>query len=147
MLLFLTWPCYQTLHVGAINVHPMLSYKKICNRLLDEKLQAIRDLQIWRSLMTLNYTEVWHNICLFLIQHFNVGFRQIELSPHKHYAVTTTYVGLIFSLPTEGRILQVTSTNQLINLIQFEHGRRNSLTYLLGRSSVEHSYTTHVPHY
>ena len=45
-----------------------------------------------------------------LIQHFNVRFRRIELSPHKHYVVIVANVGLIFGLPTERCILQVTST-------------------------------------
>ncbi|KAL6347448.1 hypothetical protein AAG906_025163 [Vitis piasezkii] len=85
-------------------------FKKICNRLLDEKLQAIRDLQ-FGGLLALNCTKVRHNICLFLIQHFNVGFKQIEFSPHEHYVVTTINVTLIFGLPTKERILQETSTS------------------------------------
>nr|CAN75869.1 hypothetical protein VITISV_018219 [Vitis vinifera] len=85
-------------------------FKKICNRLLDEKLQAIRDLQ-FGGLLALNCTKVRHNICLFLIQHFNVGFKQIEFSPHEHYVVTTINMTLIFGLPTKERILQETSTS------------------------------------
>ena len=85
-------------------------FKKISNHLLDEKLQAIKDLH-FGGLLALNCIEVRHNICLFLIQHFNVGFRRIEFSPHKHYAVTITNVGLIFSLPSKGHIVQVTSTS------------------------------------
>ncbi|RVW75149.1 hypothetical protein CK203_053906 [Vitis vinifera] len=38
-------------------------------------------------------------------------WRRIEFSAQKHYPVTATDVGLIFGLPTEGRILQVTSTS------------------------------------
>ncbi|WJZ99969.1 hypothetical protein VitviT2T_018371 [Vitis vinifera] len=85
-------------------------FKKLCNRLPEEKIQAIRDLQ-FGGLLNLNCTEVRHNICIFLIQHFNVGFRHIEFSAQKHYPITATDVGLIFGLPTEGRILQVTSTS------------------------------------
>ncbi|WJZ87677.1 hypothetical protein VitviT2T_007043 [Vitis vinifera] len=85
-------------------------FKKLCNRLPEEKLQAIRDLQ-FGGLLNLNCTEVRHNICIFLIQHFNVGFRRIEFSAQKHYPLTATDVGLIFGLPTEGRILHVTSTS------------------------------------
>ncbi|KAL6345817.1 hypothetical protein AAG906_017572 [Vitis piasezkii] len=70
-------------------------FKKICNRLPEEKLQAIRDLQ-FGGFLTLNYTEVRHNICL-----------RIEFSSHKHYVVLATDVGLIFSLPTEGHILNI----------------------------------------
>ena len=85
-------------------------FKKLCNRLPEEKIQAIRDLQ-FGGLLNLNYTEVRHNICIFLIQHFNIGFRRIEFSAQKHYPLTATDVGLIFGLPTEGRILHVTSTS------------------------------------
>ncbi|RVW26852.1 hypothetical protein CK203_103930 [Vitis vinifera] len=85
-------------------------FKKLCNRLPEEKIQAIRDLQ-FGGLLNLNCTEVRHNICIFLIQHFNVGFRRIEFSAQKHYPLTATDVGLIFGLPTEGRILHVTSTS------------------------------------
>ena len=85
-------------------------FKKIYNRLPEEKIQAIRDLQ-FGGLLKLNCTEVHHNICIFLIQHFNVGFRRIEFSAQKHYPVIATNVGLIFGLSTEGRILQVTFTS------------------------------------
>ncbi|RVW99286.1 hypothetical protein CK203_030628 [Vitis vinifera] len=85
-------------------------FKKLYNRLPEEKIQAIRDLQ-FGGLLNLDCIEVRHNICIFLIQHFNVGFRRIEFSAQKHYPVTATDVGLIFGLPTEGRILQVTSTS------------------------------------
>ena len=85
-------------------------FKKLCNWLPKEKIQAIRDLQ-FGGLLNLNCTEVRHNICTFLIQHFNVVFRRIEFSSQKHYPVTATDVGLIFGLPTEGRNLQVTSTS------------------------------------
>ena len=85
-------------------------FKKLCNRLPEAKIQAIRDLQ-FGGLLNLNCTEVRHNLCIFLIQHFNVGFRRIEFSAQKHYPVTATDVGLIFGLPTEGQILQVTSTS------------------------------------
>ncbi|RVW67089.1 hypothetical protein CK203_063191 [Vitis vinifera] len=85
-------------------------FKKLCNRLPEAKIQAIRDLQ-FGGLLNLNCTEVRHNLCIFLIQHFNVGFRRIEFSAQKHYPVTATDVGLILGLPTEGRNLQVTSTS------------------------------------
>ncbi|RVX07411.1 hypothetical protein CK203_022624 [Vitis vinifera] len=85
-------------------------FKKLCNRLPEAKIQAIRDLQ-FGGLLNLNCTEVRHNLCIFLIQHFNVGFRRIEFSAQKHYPVTATDVGHIFGLPTEGRNFQVTSTS------------------------------------
>ncbi|KAL6326042.1 hypothetical protein AAG906_000917 [Vitis piasezkii] len=72
-------------------------FKKICNRLPEEKIQAIRDLQ-FGGLLNLN--------CTGAPQHL-----RIEFSAQKHYPVTATDVGLIFGLPTEGRILQVTSTS------------------------------------
>ncbi|KAL6340410.1 hypothetical protein AAG906_006066 [Vitis piasezkii] len=81
-------------------------FKKLCNRLPEAKIQAIRDLQ-FGGLLNLNCTEVRHNLCIFLIQHFNVGFRRIEFSAQKHYHVTTTDVGLIFDLPMEGRNLRI----------------------------------------
>ncbi|KAL6316378.1 hypothetical protein AAG906_018081 [Vitis piasezkii] len=81
-----------------------------CNRLPEAKIQAIRDLQ-FGGLLNLNCTEVRHNLCIFLIQHFNVGFRRIEFSAQQHYPVTASDVGLILGLPTEGRNLQVTSTS------------------------------------
>ncbi|RVW35722.1 hypothetical protein CK203_093610 [Vitis vinifera] len=81
-------------------------FKKLCNRLPEAKIQAIRDLQ-FGGLLNLNCTEVRHNLCIFLIQHFNVGFRRIEFSAEKHYPVTATDVGLILGLPTEGRNLQL----------------------------------------
>ncbi|KAL6330495.1 hypothetical protein AAG906_040425 [Vitis piasezkii] len=56
-------------------------FKKLCNRLPEAKIQAIRDLQFG------------------------------EFSAQKHYPVTASDVGLILGLPTEGRNLQVTSTS------------------------------------
>ncbi|KAL6333997.1 hypothetical protein AAG906_000048 [Vitis piasezkii] len=65
---------------------------------------------IWRSLKLKSHAGAAQPL-IFLIQHFNVGFRRIEFSAQKHYPVTATDVGLIFGLPTEGRNLQVTSTS------------------------------------
>ncbi|WKA11339.1 hypothetical protein VitviT2T_028847 [Vitis vinifera] len=101
-------------------------FKKLCNRLPEAKIQAIRDLQ-FEGLLNLNCTEVRHNLCIFLIQHFNVGFRRIEFSAQKHYPVTATDVGLIFGLPTEGRNL-LNGCRNLWHTIH-EDGFRNDVNW------------------
>ncbi|RVW53413.1 hypothetical protein CK203_085007 [Vitis vinifera] len=101
----IAYRAHQCLHDAQLQ-----DLRNFCNQLPEEKIQAIRDLQ-FGGLLNLNCTEVRHNICIFLIQHFNVGFRRIEFSAQKHYPVTATDVGLIFGLPIEGWILQVTSTS------------------------------------
>lgn len=64
------------------------------------------DLQ-FGGLLNINYTEIHHNICLCLIQHFNDGFKHIDISTHKRYDVTPIDMGLVFGLPTIGRILHI----------------------------------------
>ncbi|KAL6313824.1 hypothetical protein AAG906_010243 [Vitis piasezkii] len=85
-------------------------FKKLCNRLPEAKIQAIRDLQ-FGGLLNLNCTEVRHNLCIFLIQHFNVGFRRIEFSAQKHYLVTDPMLASFWASQRKGRNLQVTSTS------------------------------------
>ncbi|KAL6325791.1 hypothetical protein AAG906_026620 [Vitis piasezkii] len=77
--------------------------------LLVEKLEVVRDLQ-FGGLLNLNCKEIRHNICLWLIDHFNIGFRCIDISFDKSYDLTVANVGLVFGLPTIGRILQIAST-------------------------------------
>ena len=114
---------------------------KLCNRLLVEKLEAVRDLR-FGGLLNLNCKEIRHNICLWLIDHFNVGFRCIDISFDKSYDLTTVDVGLIFGLPTTKRILQIASTpsnypfstlntceKRLLNLPVGEEFRRCFLYY------------------
>ncbi|KAJ9682761.1 hypothetical protein PVL29_018643 [Vitis rotundifolia] len=69
-------------------------FLKLCNRLPAEKLDV----------------EIRHNICIWLIDYFNVGFRRIDITSHKRYDLTTTDVGLVFGLPTTGRILHIATT-------------------------------------
>ena len=72
-------------------------------------MEAVRDLR-FGGLLNLNCKEIRHNICLWLIDHFNVGFRCIDISFDKSYDLTTADVGLVFGLPTTKRILQIAST-------------------------------------
>ena len=84
-------------------------FLKLCNRLPVEKLEVVRDLQ-FEGLLNLNCKKIRHNICLWLIEHFNIGFRRIDISSDKSYDLIVADVGLVFSLQTIGRILQVAST-------------------------------------
>ncbi|KAJ9671287.1 hypothetical protein PVL29_027328 [Vitis rotundifolia] len=84
-------------------------FLKLCNRLPAEKLDVVRDLQ-FGGLLHLNCKEIRHNICIWLFAHFNVGFRHIDITSHKRYDLTAADVGLVFSLPTTGRILHIATT-------------------------------------
>lgn len=84
-------------------------FLKLCNRLPVDKLEVVRDLQ-FGGLLNLNCKEIRHNICLWLIDHFNVGFRRIDISFDKSYDLTAADVGLVFGLSTSGQILQIAST-------------------------------------
>ncbi|KAJ9701453.1 hypothetical protein PVL29_006694 [Vitis rotundifolia] len=84
-------------------------FLKLCNRLPAEKLDVVRDLQ-FGGLLHLNCKEIRHNICIWLIAHFNVGFRRIDITSHKRYDLTAADVGLVFGLPTTGRILHIATT-------------------------------------
>ena len=116
-------------------------FLKLCNRLPVDKLEVVRDLQ-FGGLLNLNCKEIRHNICLWLIDHFNVGFKRIDISSDKSYDLIATDVGLVFSLQTIGRILQVASTpsnysfdtlntceKRLLNLPVEEEFRRCFLYY------------------
>ena len=50
-------------------------FLKLCRKLQDDKLQGIRDLQ-FKVLLSIQCHELRHNLCLWLIQHFNVGHNQ-----------------------------------------------------------------------
>ena len=84
-------------------------FLKLCNRLPVEKLEVVRDLQ-FGGLLNLNCKEIRHNICLWLIDNFNVGFKRIDISSDKSYDLIATDVGLVFGLSTTRWILQITST-------------------------------------
>ncbi|XP_034686676.1 uncharacterized protein LOC117915222 [Vitis riparia] len=84
-------------------------FLKLCNRLPAEKLDVVRDLQ-FGGLLHLNCKEIRHNICIWLIAHFNVGFRRIDITSHQRYDLTAADVGLVFGLPTTGRILHIATT-------------------------------------
>ena len=118
-------------------------FLKLCNRLPIEKLEMVRDLQ-FGGLLNLNFKEIRHNICLWLIDHFNVGFRRIDISSDKSYDLTAADVGLVFGLSTIGQILQIASTHLIIRSVHSTLVRRDSSTYLSGRSSVDASFTTCV---
>ena len=75
-----------------------------------EKLEVVRDIQ-FGGLLNLNCKEIRHNICLWLIDHFNVGFKRIDILSDKSYDLTAADVGLVFGLPTTGWILQIASTS------------------------------------
>ena len=85
-------------------------FLKLCNRLPVEKLKVVRDLQ-FGGLLNLNCKEIRHNICLWLINHFNVGFRRIDISSDKSYDLTTADAGLVFGLLTTEQILQIALTS------------------------------------
>ncbi|RVW91753.1 hypothetical protein CK203_045927 [Vitis vinifera] len=101
----LDFVAHQCLHDAQLQ-----DLKKLCNRLPEAKIQAIRDLQ-FGGLLNLNCTEVRHNLCIFLIQHFNVGFRRIEFSAEKTLSCYSHRCWPYFGPPTEGRNLQVTFTS------------------------------------
>ncbi|RVW44824.1 hypothetical protein CK203_087101 [Vitis vinifera] len=84
-------------------------FLKLYNRLPAEKLDVVRDLQ-FGGLLHLNCKEIRHNIFTWLIAHFNVGFRRIDITSHKRYDLTTADVGLVFGLPTTRRILHIATT-------------------------------------
>ncbi|KAJ9697193.1 hypothetical protein PVL29_009115 [Vitis rotundifolia] len=84
-------------------------FLKLCNRLPVEKLDMVRDLQ-FGGLLHLNCKKIRHNICIWLIAHFNVGFRCIDITSQKRYDLTAADVGLVFGLPTTGRILHIATT-------------------------------------
>ena len=121
-------------------------FLKQCNRLPIEKLEMVWDLQ-FGGLLNLNFKEIRHNICLWLIDHFNVGFRRINISSDKSYDLTVADVGLVFGLSTIRQILQIASTHLIIRSVHSTLVRRDSSTYLSGRSSVDASFTTHVWRY
>ncbi|RVW66110.1 hypothetical protein CK203_007500 [Vitis vinifera] len=85
-------------------------FLKLCNMFPVEKLEVVRDLQ-FGGLLNLNCKEIRHNICLWLIDHFNVGFKRIDILSDKSYDLTAADVGLVFGLPTTGWILQIASTS------------------------------------
>lgn len=104
-------------------------------------MEVVRDLQ-FGGLLNLNCKEIRHNICLWLIDHFNVGFRRIDISFDKSYDLTAADVGLVFGLSTSGQILQIASTpsehpfgilntceERLLNLPVGEEFRRCFLYY------------------
>ena len=116
-------------------------FLKLCNKLPNEKLEVVRDLQ-FEGLLNLNCKEIRHNICLQLIDDFNIGFRHIDISSEKSYDLTSADVGLVFDLPTTGWILQIASTpsnysfstlntceKRLLNLPVGEEFRRCFLYY------------------
>ncbi|KAL6315450.1 hypothetical protein AAG906_000742 [Vitis piasezkii] len=78
-------------------------------RLPPEKLAVVRDLQ-FGGLLHLNCKEIRHNICTWLIAHFNVGYRRIDITSHRSYDLTAADVGLVFGLPTTGRLLHIATT-------------------------------------
>ncbi|XP_059596428.1 uncharacterized protein LOC132254559 [Vitis vinifera] len=84
-------------------------FLKLCNRLPPEKLDVVRDLQ-FGGLLHLNCKEIRHNLCTWLIAHFNVGYKRIEITSHIRYDLTAADVGLVFGLPTTGRILDIATT-------------------------------------
>ena len=53
--------------------------------------------------------EVRHNPFLWLIEHFDVGLKKLQLSPIHQLEVTPKAVNELFGLPMHGRILQVSS--------------------------------------
>ncbi|RVW58946.1 hypothetical protein CK203_107671 [Vitis vinifera] len=93
--------------VESYNNHFILLWP--LRRLPPEKLDVVRDLQ-FGGLLHLNCKEIRHNICTWLIAHFNVGYKCIEITSHRRYDLTAADVGLVFGLPTTGRILHIATT-------------------------------------
>ena len=83
-------------------------FLRLCSHLDERKQQTIRDMQ-FRGLLSISCREVWHNLCLWLIEHFDVGLRKIELSPFHQLEVTPKAVNELFGFSMHGRILQVSS--------------------------------------
>ena len=84
-------------------------FLKPCNRLPTEKLDVVRDLQ-FGGLLHLNCKEIRHNICIWLIAHFNFGYRRIDITSDRRYDLTVADVVLVFGLPTIGQILHIATT-------------------------------------
>ena len=61
------------------------------------------------ALLSISCRVVRHNICLWLIEHFDIGLRKIQLYPSHQLKVTAKAVNELFGLPMHGRILQVSS--------------------------------------
>ena len=61
------------------------------------------------GLLSISCREVRHNLCLWLIEHFNVGLRKIQLSPSHQLEVIAKAVNELSGLPMHGMILQVSS--------------------------------------
>ena len=83
-------------------------FLRLCSQLDERKQEAIRDMN-FGGLLSITCKEVRHNICLWLIERFDVGLRKIQLSSTHHLEVTPNVVNEIFGLPMHGRILQVSS--------------------------------------
>ncbi|RVX16630.1 hypothetical protein CK203_006025 [Vitis vinifera] len=117
--------------VESYNNHFILLWP--LRRLPHEKLDVVRDLQ-FGGLLHLNCKKIQHNICTWLIAHFNVGYKRIEITSHRRYDLTAADVGLVFGLPTTGRILHIATTPSDHPFVPSTHVRRDSSTYLLGRT-------------
>ncbi|RVW50228.1 hypothetical protein CK203_087985 [Vitis vinifera] len=85
-------------------------FLKLCNKLPPQKLDVVRDLH-FGGLLHLNCKEIRHNICIWLIAHFNVGYKRIEITFDRRYDMTAADVSLVFGLPTIGRILHIATTS------------------------------------
>ena len=83
---------------------------RLCSRLDNGKQQALRDMH-FGGLLSFKCKEVQNNLCLWLIQHFDVGLRKLQLSSGHQLEVTPTMVNELFGLPKHGRILQVPSNS------------------------------------
>ena len=78
----------------------------LCSNINEGKQQAIHDMQ-FGGLLSFTCIEVRHSLCLWLIEHFDVGLRKIQLSPIHQLEVTPKVVNEVFGLPRHGRILQL----------------------------------------
>ena len=85
-------------------------FLRLCSRLDKGKQQAIRDMY-FGGLLPIKYKEVRHNLCLWLIQHFDFRLRKLQLSSSHQLEVIPTSVNEMFGLPMHGWILQVSSNS------------------------------------
>ena len=121
-------------------------FLKLCNKLPDEKLEVVRDLQ-FGGLLNIKCKEIRHNICLWLIHHFNVGFKCIDISLTKDMILPLLMWGVSSASRQPDGFYKLHQPHLIIYSVHSTHVRIDSSTYLSGKSYVDASLTTHVRRY
>ena len=121
-------------------------FLKLCNKLPDEKLEVVRDLQ-FGGLLNIKCKEIRHNICLWLIHHFNVGFKCIDISLTKDMILPLLMWGLSSASRQSNEFYKFHQPHLIIRSVHSAHVRRDSSTYLSRRSFKYTSFTMLVRQY